>query len=107
MFRWLRKRISRPAAERRLVVGVPILRRGTAVRMKEERTQCARVRLRYGSSGRLRCDRPSGDCPCNCPCQLPKPGFRSQQQPNRAIEEVMKREDLRGKTKVAETLIDV
>ena len=28
------------------------------------------------------------DCPQDCPCQLPKPGFRSQQQPTRSIEEL-------------------
>jgi hypothetical protein len=29
------------------------------------------------------------DCPRNCPCQLPKPGLRSQRQPSRSIGEVV------------------
>ena len=29
------------------------------------------------------------DCPQDCPCELPKPGLRSQQQPSRWIEEVI------------------
>src|SRR5262245_37974915 len=32
---------------------------------------------------------PTIDCPWNCPCQRPKVGFRSQQQPSRSIEEVI------------------
>jgi hypothetical protein len=36
-----------------------------------------------------RCRRLSPDCSQNCPCQLPRPGFGSQQQPKRSIEEVV------------------
>ena len=46
-------------------------------------------------------------CPQNCPCQLPRPGIRSHQQPSRLIEEVMRREDLRGKANIDEMLIGV
>jgi hypothetical protein len=48
-------------------------------------------------------DQPLQDCPQNCPCERPKPGLQSQQQPNRSIEEVIemrgfawKNEDGRG-----------
>jgi hypothetical protein len=29
------------------------------------------------------------DCPHDCPCELPKQGIQSQQEPNRPIEEVV------------------
>jgi hypothetical protein len=31
----------------------------------------------------------SRECPWNCPCEPPKQGFQSQQEPNRTIEEVV------------------
>ena len=31
-------------------------------------------------------------CPQNCPCQFPRPGIRSHQQPSRLIEEVIERQ---------------
>ena len=31
------------------------------------------------------------NCPPNCPCQLPKQGLQSQQQPNRSIKEVIEK----------------
>jgi hypothetical protein len=45
-----------------------------------------------GNALRLETGRPPGavnrnsDWPWNCPCQLPKPGLSSHQQPNRSIE---------------------
>jgi hypothetical protein len=32
---------------------------------------------------------PSKDCPYDCPCEPPKQGLHSQQEPSRSIEEVV------------------
>jgi hypothetical protein len=47
------------------------------------------------------------DYPRDCPCQLPKQGLRSQQQPTRAIDEVVETLKFTRKNEVAETLIGV
>jgi hypothetical protein len=44
----------------------------------------ARARIRAERSQRKH-------CPHDCPCELPKPGLRSQEQPSPSIEEVIEK----------------
>jgi hypothetical protein len=60
-----------------------------------------RTTRRFASSSTQMCQahlRPTlHDCPHDCPCELPKQGSPRQQQPNRLIEEVLKREGITRK----------